>query len=210
MSVSAENPSVQRGLFIVFEGGDGCGKSTHSRLLADRIGALHTREPGGTAIGRRIREVVLDPAHPELADRTEALLMAADRAQHVAERILPTLESGRHVVSDRFVASSLAYQGVGRGLGIDDIGDLNQFATGGLSPDLVLLLDIEPELAEKRMGADLDRIESSGSALAEIVRETYLTFAANQPDRWIVIDAAGSVEDVARRIDAAVREQLSV
>lgn len=136
--------------------------------------------------------------------------MAADRAQHVAERILPTLESGRHVVSDRFVASSLAYQGVGRGLGIDDIGDLNQFATGGLSPDLVVLLDIEPALAEERMGADLDRIESSGAALAEMVRETYLTFAANQPDRWIVIDAAGSIEEVARRIDAAVREQLSV
>jgi len=123
----------------VFEGGDGSGKSTQAERLASRLDAVLTREPGGTPIGDLIRSLVLDPAHGELADRTEALLMAAARAQHVDELIEPSLRAGRHVVSDRYVASSLAYQGVGRGLGVDVVADVNTFATVPWRPPIRLV-----------------------------------------------------------------------
>ena len=146
------NSAAKRGRFIAFEGGDGSGKSTQAARLADSLEAVLTREPGGTPIGNKIRDLVLDPSHPELTSRTEALLMAAARAQHVEERILPDLLAGRDVISDRFVASSLAYQGVGRDLGIDTIADLNEFAINGLVPDLTVLLDVEPAAARNRLG----------------------------------------------------------
>ncbi len=199
-----------RGLFIVFEGGDGTGKSTQAARLAERLGAVLTREPGGTSVGSRIRSVVLDPDHPELADRTEALLMAADRAQHVAELIGPALESGRHVVSDRYVYSSLAYQGAGRGLGVDTVRALNDFGTGGLEPDLVLLLEVDPGMADDRMGRDLDRIEASGRRLAELVSDVYREFAEADEDRWAVIDASGSPDEVEELIRAAVFARLAI
>lgn len=205
---STDAAAPQRGRFIVFEGGDGSGKSTHAKILADRIGARLTREPGGTAVGEKIREVVLTAEHPELADRTEALLMAAGRAQHVAELIDPTLESGRHVVSDRFVASSLAYQGVGRGLGIDAVLALNDFGTAGLKPDLILLLDIPGDVASTRLDRTLDRIESAGTDLAARVRQTYLDFAAADPERWAVIDGSGPVDDVSEQIANVVSDRL--
>ncbi len=196
----------RRGRFIVFEGGDGCGKSTQARLLAERIGAELTREPGGTAVGERIRAIVLDPMHPELADRTEALLMAADRAQHVAEVIEPAIAAGRHVVSDRHVASSLAYQGIGRGLGFDEVRALNEFGLAGLRPDLTLLLEIDPEVAAARLGAELDRIESGG--LEETVRDSYRQFAEADPAGWAVIDGSGSPEEVAERVADVLVERL--
>ena len=199
-----------RGRFIVFEGGDGCGKSTQAARLAERLDARLTREPGGTAVGARIRALVLDPDFPELGDRTEALLMAADRAQHVSELIEPTLAAGRHVVSDRHVASSLAYQGVGRGLGVDAVLELNRFATGDLVPDLVVLLDVDASEAAERLGDDLDRIESAGSELASTVRQSYHRFAADDPDHWVVVDGNGTPDEVGARVAAAVQERLGL
>lgn len=196
--------AVHRGRFIAFEGGDGSGKSTQAARLADSLGAVLTREPGGTEIGGKIRELVLDPAHRELTSRTEALLMAAARAQHVEERILPDLLAGRDVISDRFVASSLAYQGVGRGLGIETIAELNEFATNQLTPDLTVLLDVDPAAARDRLGSDLDRIEEAGADLGRRVVETYRVLAAASPEQWIVVDANGSIDEVADRVKTAV------
>ncbi len=199
-----------RGRFIAFEGGDGSGKSTQAARLAESLGAVLTREPGGTAIGAKIRALVLDPVSSELTNRTEALLMAAARAQHVEERVLPDLVAGKDVVSDRYVASSLAYQGVGRDLGVEVIAELNQFATMGLEPDLTVLLDTDPDRARERLGDDLDRIEEAGAALGRQVVETYRTFADADPDGWVVVDADGSVDEVAERVLAAVRDRLDL
>lgn len=200
----------ERGRFIVFEGGDGSGKSTQAGLLAERLGADLTREPGGTTISDKIRQLVLDPSHTELTDRTEALLMAAARAQHVEERILPALVVGRHVISDRFVASSLAYQGVGRDLGVDVVAELNEFATNGLEPDLTVLLDTDPSEARDRLGDELDRIEEAGEGLGRTVVESYRMFAADAPQQWVLVDANGSVEEVAERVAQAVHERLGL
>ena len=198
----------KRGRFIAFEGGDGSGKSTQAARLADSLDAVLTREPGGTSIGSKIRELVLDPLHHELTSRTEALLMAAARAQHVEERILPDLLEGRDVISDRFVASSLAYQGVGRGLGIEVISELNEFATNGLAPDLTVLLDVDPDAARNRSGTELDRIEEAGADLGRQVVETYRVLAAASPDRWVVVDANGDIDEVAERVRTAVADRL--
>ncbi len=207
---SPNSTPEQVGQFIVFEGGDGSGKSTQAKLLAERLGAVFTREPGGTKIGAKIRELVLDPSHIEISHRTEALLMAADRAQHVHERIRPALEGGQHVVSDRHVASSLAYQGVGRGLGIDVVAEVNAFAVDTVSPDLVVLLEADPHDARERLGSDLDRIEDAGTELADVVASTYRTFAADNPTLWAVVDATGSIEEVAARVNAVVAERLGL
>jgi dTMP kinase len=204
------SPDPTRGTFIVFEGGDGSGKSTQAAVLAKRLSAVLTREPGGTAVGTRIRTLVLDPAHPELADRTEALLMAAARAQHVDELIRPALGRGQHVISDRYIASSLAYQGVGRGLGLDVVADLNRFAVDGLYPDLTVLLDADPRAARARLGDDLDRIEDAGSELAERVVETYRHLAAADPEQWALIDANGTIDEVAQRVDSVIAERLGL
>lgn len=200
----------KRGWFIAFEGGDGSGKSTQAARLAESLGAVLTLEPGGTPIGGKIRALVLDPAHRELTSRTEALLMAAARAQHVEERVLPELEVGRNVISDRFVASSLAYQGVGRGLGIDTIAELNEFATDGLAPDLTVLLDVDPDAARNRLGDELDRIEEAGADLGRQVVETYRVLAAASPDLWVVVDANGTIEEVAARVREAVEDRLDL
>ena len=188
--------------------GDGSGKSTQARLLAEALEALLTREPGGTPIGEAIRAVVLDPAFEELAGRTEALLMAASRAQHVDEVIIPALERGQHVISDRFVASSLAYQGIGRGLGIEAVADINRFATAGLEPDLVVLLDVRTDAARERLGDELDRIEAAGTDLAAAVVATYRELAAADPEHWIVIAAEGTIDEVHAAVLAAVSERL--
>ncbi len=207
--MSSDTSAPPRGAFIAFEGGDGSGKSTQARLLAEAIDAVLTREPGGTPIGESIRAVVLDPAFDELSGRTEALLMAAARAQHVEEVIEPALRSGRHVVSDRFIASSLAYQGVGRGLGIDEVATMNQFATAGLAPDIVVLLDVRIDAARERLGDELDRIEASGTRLAAVVAATYRELAAAEPERWIVIPAEGPIDDIHTAILAAVSQRLA-
>ncbi len=208
--MTSTETTAKRGRFIAFEGGDGSGKSTQAALLAESLDAVLTREPGGTSIGSKIRELVLDPAYPDMTNRTEALLMAAARAQHVEERILPDLLAGRDVISDRYVASSLAYQGVGRNLGIDVVAELNEFATGGLAPDLTVLLDADPTAARARLGTDLDRIEEAGIDLGRQVVETYRVLAAATPDLWVIVDASGDVDTVAERVLHAVTERLEI
>lgn len=198
------------GRFIVLEGGEGCGKSTQARLLADALDAVLTREPGGTVIGERIRELLLDPATPEVAVRAEALLMAADRAQHVAEVVAPALEAGRHVVSDRFAGSSVAYQGYGRGLPANEVLELSRWATGGVWPDLVVVLDIDPDLASARLDRELDRFEREGGGFHERVREGFLLQAADEPERWAIVDGGASIDMVSERVRGVVRERLQL
>ena len=196
------------GRFIAVEGADGTGKSTQARLLAERLGAVFTREPGGTPLGERIRALVLDPSGDSPVDRAEALLMAAARAQHVAEVVGPALAAGRDVVSDRYVASSVAYQGYGRGLGAEAVAEVNRFAPDDLPPDLVVLILVDAPVAGRRLGDDLDRIEQAGDSLQATVVAAYREMAAADPDRWLVVDGNGSVDEVAARVAAAVEERL--
>lgn len=210
MAMSAPTTPERSGRFIVFEGGDGSGKSTQARVLAERLGAVLTREPGGTSIGGKIRALVLDPAHGEIGFRTEALLMAADRAQHVHERIRPALARGEHVVSDRHVASSLAYQGVGRALGIEPVAHINTFAVDGVSPDLVILLEVDVVDARDRMGDDLDRIEEAGAELARDVAITYRQLAEDDPLGWAVVDGRGTIDQVSARVDEVLADRLGL
>jgi dTMP kinase len=191
---------------IVFEGGEGSGKSTQAALLAARLGAVLTREPGGTEIGRRIRSLVLDPSVGSALDvRAEALLMAADRAQHVAEVIRPALDSGVDVVSDRFTGSTLAYQGYARGLPVSELAGLSSWATGGLEPDVVILLDVPASVAATRMKPESDRMEAAGDEFHRRVVEGYLALAAGDPERWRVVDGSGGVAEV----EALVAKALS-
>jgi dTMP kinase len=198
------------GRLVVLEGGEGCGKSTQASLLADRLGAVLTREPGATEVGERIRALVLDPASAGLDARTEALLLAAARAQHVTEVIRPALAQGRHVVSDRFTGSLLAYQGYGRGLPLDDLVSLSGFATEGLEADLVVLLDLPPVVAAARRDTALDRLEAAGEAFHERVRRGFAALAGAEPERWAVIDAGGSVDEVAERVWAVTEARLGL
>jgi dTMP kinase len=193
-----------RGRFIVFEGGDGCGKSTQAARLAAALGAVLTRQPGGTPIGAKLRQILLDRAHDALDDRAEALLYAADKAQHVREVIEPALAAGRDVVCDRYVASSVVYQGSGRGLDVEHLTGLLQWATHGLEPDLVLLLEVPVDVMHQRLGAVRDRLESLPASFHERVRDGFRTLAAGDPDRWVTVDATGEVDDVAALVAAAV------
>ncbi len=197
------------GRLVAFEGGEGSGKSTQARLLADHLGAVLTREPGGTAIGGRIREIVLAHEENGLTDRAEALLMAADRAQHVAEVIRPALADGRHVVTDRFLGSSLAYQGHGRGLPLDDIRRLSLWATGGLEPDLVVLLAVDETEARTRIGGARDRLEKAGAAFHQAVAEGFRALAAAD-DRWVTVPGVGPVTEVEARVRAVVADRLDL
>ena len=196
--------------FITFEGIEGCGKSTQAQRLADRLGsrAVVTREPGGTAIGRAIREVLLDPANRGLTPTTELLLYFSDRAQHMVEVVRPALAQGRIVVCDRHVETSLAYQGYGRGLGLDLIRRLNDEATGGLIPDLTLLLDVPPEVGLSREGAQLDVTGRESLEFHERVREGFLALARGEPERFVVIDATLPEGEVSERALAAVEKLL--
>ena len=197
------------GRLIVFEGADASGKSTQARRLAMRLDAELTFQFGATEIGGAIRAILLDPDHVDLDDRAEALLVIADKAQHVAEIVGPALERGETVVSDRFTASTTAYQGYGRGLDRDALETMMAFATHGLEPDLTVLLDVPWAVARARLGGELDRIEGAGEAFHTRVREGYLELAAADADRWVVIDADGSVDEVAARVDAAVDAWLA-
>lgn len=198
------------GRFIVFEGGEGTGKSTQAARLAQRLGAVLTHEPGGTALGRLLRAVLLDPATGAIDPRAEALLMAADRAQHVAEVVAPVLASGRDVVSDRYTGSSVAYQGGGRGLNADEVARLSWWATGGLVPDLVLLLEVPEQVARARLGPDRDRFESESAGFHLRVAESFRRQAAADPRRWVIVDGTGSPDVVAARVEAVVRERLGM
>ncbi len=193
-----------RGRFIVFEGGDACGKSTQAARLAADLGARLTRQPGGTAIGASIRAIVLDPANVALDDRAEALLYAADKAQHVHEVIEPALARGDDVVCDRYVASSVVYQGSGRGLDLAYLAELLGWATASLEPDLVLLLEVSDTVMHERLGVERDRLEALPADFHERVREGFRSLAASDPQRWVRIDASGTIAEVATRVRLAV------
>ena len=189
----------------MFEGGEGSGKSTQAALLAARLGAVLTREPGGTEWGRRIRALVLDAAVATPLDvRAEALLMAADRAQHTSEVIRPALARGVDVVSDRFTGSTLAYQGFARGLPVSELAELSSWATGGLEADVVILLDVPADVAVTRMKPEADRMEAAGDEFHRRVAEGYRALAAGDPRRWRVVDGSGSVQDVEALVLAAL------
>jgi dTMP kinase len=199
------------GRYVVLEGAEGCGKSTHAARLAAELGAILTRETGGTAIGGRIREILHDTAVTELTARAEALLVAADRAQHSAQVLRPSLAAGRHVVSDRSVYSTLAYQGYGRGLDLADVRRLNEWALDGCWPDLVLLLDVAPDQLERRMrGRQLDRFEREDAGFHARVRDGFCRMADEEPRRWVVLDGSAREEDVAADVRRAVRERLGI
>jgi dTMP kinase len=207
-------PRTHEGYFVVFEGGEGAGKTTQMTALAEWLAArgedvITTREPGGTAIGSRIRDLVLDPESAAMDARTEALLYAADRAQHVAEVIKPALAAGKMVVSDRFVDSSLAYQGLARGLGLDEIYSISEWATGGLMPDLVFFLKIDPETAFARMTGDRDRIEKEAREFHRSVTAAYMQIAKRYPTRFVVLDATRPQAEIHEEVVAALQDRSS-
>jgi dTMP kinase len=195
--------------YIAFEGAEGCGKSTHARLLGDAIGAVVTRETGGTPVGERLRQILHDTTVVDLDDRAESLIVAADRAQHIASVVRPALESGRSVVSDRSIYSTLAYQGYGRGLPIDELRRINDWATSGLWPDLVVLLTVPDDVTADRLGKrQLDRFEQAGREFHHRVGAGFAAMAAADPDHWVVLDATRAKSDVADAVLEAVRERL--
>lgn len=196
------------GLFVVFEGGDSVGKTTQVALLgawlADR-GVPHvvTRQPGGTEVGAELRRLVLDPSFGDVSPRAEALMYAADKAQHVHELVSPALESGQVVVCDRYVDSMVAYQGAGRALGQAEVSRIAWWAVGGLRPDLTVLLDADPGDAVARI-KDKDRLESAGLDVHRRARQFFLDLAAAEPDRYLVLNARWTREEIA----AAIRDRL--
>lgn len=197
-----------RGTFIAFEGGEASGKSTQARLLAERLDAVLTREPGGTSVGEEVRQLVLDPLR-SVSDRAEALLFAAARAQHVVEVIEPALAAGRHVVCDRFAASSFAYQAYGRGLPLDEVRALSSFAVAGTWPDLNVLLVVPPETSSARLGVR-DRLEQAGDGFHGRVAEGFAALAEGDPERWVRVDGTGSIDEVAVAVWAAVSSRLDL
>lgn len=195
-----------RGLFITLEGPDGSGKSTIIKLLGDYlkdkgIEFIMTREPGGTLIGEEIRNIVLDEKNTQMGFETEALLYAAARGQHVHEKILPSLEAGKLVLCERFMLSSLAYQGVGRGLGIENVKAINDFAIRGVYPDLILFFHVDPELTLERKTGELggDRLEQEGNDFHRNVYEGYMELLNMYPKNIKVIDATKSIEEVLKQ-----------
>ncbi|WP_434617479.1 dTMP kinase [Arthrobacter sp. A5] len=213
----AAAPSVNRpGLFIVFEGGDGAGKSTQAALLAGALQQLGhtvlcTREPGGTPVGEKLRTLVLEHGQGEIDARCETLIFAAARAAHATQVIRPALARGELVISDRYVDSSVAYQGGGRALGERRVRDLNEWATNGLWPDLTVLLDVAPADGRDRRTAAAaaeDRLESEPDDFHRNIRRVFLDLAAAAPEQYLVLGARAPIDELATRIQARVRALL--
>jgi len=202
--------------FIVFEGPEGSGKSLQSRLLAEFLEArgwavMLTREPGGTALGDALRTILLHSDDYAILPEAEVLLLAAARAQHVRERLLPALARGTAVVCDRYVDSTLAYQGGGHGIPLEELMPIQAYATGGLGPDLRILLDVPVDVGLQRRHADpttVNRIDRASREFHSRVRQMYLDLAAADPDGWSVIDGQGSVEAVASQVQAEVLRRV--
>lgn len=192
-----------KGVLIAFEGGDGSGKSTQAKLLAERLGAVLTRQAGGTVFGARVRELTLDPAFANISPRAEAMLYMADRAELVDELVGPALDDGKTVVSDRWAYSSMAYQGARHGLSVEELRLISDWSMRGVWPDVVVLIDVPAEVGAARAGAT-DHYEASGDSLQAQVREVYQSLAAADPERWRVVDGTQSIEEVAAAVSAAV------
>lgn len=205
------------GLFVVVEGGDGAGKTTQLDLLQRWLqeqghDVERTREPGGTTVGESIRELVLEHGRGEVDPRTEALLFAASRAAHVAQRIRPAVRRGAIVLCDRYIDSSIAYQGAGRGLGVEDVASINSWATEGLVPDLTILLDVEPSTAARRRAereGAADRIESADEAFHGVLRAAFLDRAAAAPEKYLVLEAAAPAEQLHQAIRPALEDLVA-
>jgi dTMP kinase len=204
------------GVFLAFEGGDGAGKSTQVRLLADSLLArglevVVTREPGGTPAAEAMRHVVLTPEYAGLDDRAEALLYAASRAEHVARLVRPALERGAVVVTDRYIDSSIAYQGIGRRLGPDVVGEINLWATQGLLPDLTVLLDVDAGTGLASLGSAPDRLESEPEEFHDAVAQGFRALAVGDPERYLVLAARDDRETIAaavlERVDTLLAER---
>jgi dTMP kinase len=203
-------------VFITFEGPDGSGKTTQIRLLAHWLGqqgyeVVLTREPGGTDIGNQIRHVLHDPDNDEMDARTEILLYSASRAQNVAQFIQPALSAGNIVISDRYADSTLAYQGYGRCLDLDTLKTITAFATGGLTPDLTLYLDVPAQQGLSRRqsgGEEWNRLDAEALEFHQRARTGYLNLIAQDPSRWVVVDAARPIEEIQSEIRAVVQTRL--
>ncbi|HEX4259203.1 MAG TPA: dTMP kinase, partial [Streptosporangiaceae bacterium] len=204
---------AHHGLFIALEGGEGAGKTTQARMLAiwlreQGFDVVTTREPGATKVGMRLRALLLDTAHANMSPRAEALMYAADRAQHVAEVIAPALNRGAVVITDRYVDSSLAYQGAARGLRAEDVAWLSRWATGGLMPDLTVLLDLPPLDGLGRRTRSMDRLEAEPSEFHERVRTGFLGLAHREPERYLVLDATRPPAELTAEIEDRLRDLL--
>ncbi len=207
---------MPKGKFITFEGSEGCGKSTQIKLLSEALikqgrSVLTTREPGGTDVGEKIREILMDPSHVELTDLTEVFLYEAARTQLVNEIIVPSLDSGHNVLCDRFSESTLAYQGYGGKISVEWIQKIDQMARGGLSPDLTLFIDVDPEVGLKRARAsakEIDRLEEKDLEYHKRVYQGYLELAKKNPDRIKVVDGSKGVQEVHKEILDLVKRIL--
>jgi dTMP kinase len=201
-----------RGRLIALEGIDGCGKSTQARAVAEALGAELTFEPGATPVGAALRQLLLAPSSPAPSSKAEALLMAADRAEHVAAVLEPALTAGQWVVSDRYAASTIAYQGYGQGLNPATLEELIRWATGGLVADLSILVDVSIEVAAARLASGgrsgADRLERLGPAFAQRVRQGFLEQAAADPSHWLVVDGTVEVRALTAHIVASVRDRF--
>lgn len=195
--------------YIALEGLEGCGKSTHATRLGAHLNAVVTREPGGTPIGTKLRAILADPDNTDLHARTEALLMAADRAQHMEQIVRPALQAGQHVVSDRSIYSTLAYQGYGRGLDVEELHRISTWALDGTLPDIVIFMSVPTDILNERLAKrNLDRFEREGPEFFARIHDGFHALMAADPNRWIVIDGTMPKDDVEEAIRVEVTSRI--